>query len=65
MSMKPSLEVSSRADTDVLAEKMRLAEITFDRARESLKRGDLTAEHRRYLNQLLTSMVATENIMSW
>lgn len=65
MSMKPSIEVSGRADTDALAEKMRLAESTFDRARESLKKGDLTAEHRRYLNQLLTSMIATENTMSW
>lgn len=65
MSMKPPVELSGRADTDALAEKMRLAESTFDRARESLERGDLTAEHRRYLNQLLTSMVATEKTMSW
>ncbi len=65
MNMKPPVEVSGRADIDALSEKMRLAEGTFDRARESLKLGELTVEHRRYLNQLLTSMIATESTMSW
>lgn len=56
---------SGRADADALAEKLQLAENTLDRARESIRKGDLTSEHRRYLDQLLTSMVATEQTMSW
>ena len=65
MTMKVCVEVSGRAENDALEEKLRLAEMTFDRARDTLKKGDLSVEHRRYLNQLLTSMIATENTMSW
>lgn len=57
--------ISSRADEKALKQKLTMAEATFSRARESMKAGKLSVEHRRYLNQLFTSIVATEGLMSW
>jgi len=57
--------ISSRADEQVLKEKLTMAEATFSRARDSMKESKLSVEHRRYLNQLFTTIVATEGLMSW
>lgn len=65
MSNTPSIEVSNQVDAEALVKKMQLAESAFDRARESLEKGDLNLESRRYLNQLFTSMIATEDVMCW
>jgi hypothetical protein len=61
------VEVSPLANHDdkALQEKYTEAEETFKRARESIKAGNLSVEHRRYLNQLFTGMVATEKTACW
>lgn len=55
----------SERDDSALKEKFQLASETLDRARASLEQDELTVETRRYLNQLFTSIVTTEKVMSW
>lgn len=63
--MHTNLTVSPKKDDSSLDEKYAAAEATLERARQSLKSGKLTDEHRRYLNTLLTGIVVTEQVMCW
>jgi hypothetical protein len=63
--MHTNFIVSPKADNQNLEKKFSEAEATFERARNSLESGELSIEHRRYLNSLLTGMVVTEQVMCW
>ena len=63
--MNQDTKISASSGDEDLKEKLKLAEAVIGRAQESLQGGDLSVEHRRYLNVLLTNIVVSEQTMCW